>query len=86
MPDDHGLMIVDRFNGTILRQATARPVNPSRRKPLTVHGLPAQPRSAWVFCLTRRSAVGVLADKIFPHIPTHTVFQAKEVGIEASRP
>ena len=51
MPDDHGLMIVGRFDGTILRQATARPMNPSRRKPLTVR-----------FARTAAFRLGVLLD------------------------
>ena len=51
LPDDHGLMIVDRFGGTILRQATARPMHPSRRKTLAVR-----------FARTAASRLGALLD------------------------
>ena len=36
LANDHGLMIVDRFGGTIVRPALGRPMNPARRKTLTV--------------------------------------------------
>jgi len=49
LPDDHGLMIVDRFGNAILRRAPARPMNPSRRKTLTVR-----------FARTAASRLGVL--------------------------
>lgn len=36
LPNNQGLMIVDRFGGAIVRQADVRPMNPARRKALTV--------------------------------------------------
>ena len=36
LPTNQGLMIVDRFGGAIVRQADVQPMNPARRKALTV--------------------------------------------------
>ena len=51
LPANQGLMIVDRFGGAIVRQADARPMNPARRKALTVR-----------FARKAASRLGALAD------------------------
>lgn len=36
LPAGHGLMIVDRFGGSVTRKAEARPLSPGRRRALTL--------------------------------------------------
>ena len=51
LPNNQGLMIVDRFGGAIVRQADVRPMNPARRKALTVR-----------FARKAASRLGAMAD------------------------
>jgi hypothetical protein len=36
LPQDPGLIIADQFGGEIMRETTARPLNPARRKAMTL--------------------------------------------------